>query len=403
MCIIPRRRAAARRDGRPTAPAVYGHGLLGSEREVERRQRRATWPNEHNFVFCATKWIGLSEEDVGNAVSVLEDLSRFPTIADRLQQGILNTLFLGRLMIARGRARVRRGIPGTPTATPVIDRTELFYDGNSQGGIMGGAATAVAQDWNARRARRPRDELQHAAAAQHRLGHVQGGPRARLSRPDRPHASPSRIVQMLWDRGEANGYAQHLTRDPYPDTPKHQCCSTRRSATTRSPTSPPRSRPRTIGARVQPARARATADHSDRQPLWGIARIDGFPYDGSAHRRVGQRHARRRPSGNVAPEEGEDPHERPPRLEGKRARQKSEFLKRNGRVVDVCEANPARRLPRPDELRDAPIPRLTSATTSAPAADRANPSSRPREVRAASRSRTPRWDDIDLRRIAPVA
>ena len=58
--------------------------------------------NEHNFVFCATKWIGLSEEDIGNAVSVLGDLSRFPTIADRLQQGILDTLFLGRLMIDDG-------------------------------------------------------------------------------------------------------------------------------------------------------------------------------------------------------------------------------------------------------------------------------------------------------------
>ncbi|MFN8601804.1 MAG: hypothetical protein U0842_15155 [Candidatus Binatia bacterium] len=26
---------------------------------------------------------------------------------------------------------------------------------------------------------------------------------------------------MLWDRGEANGYIQHLSSDPYPATPTH--------------------------------------------------------------------------------------------------------------------------------------------------------------------------------------
>jgi hypothetical protein len=30
------------------------------------------------------------------------------------------------------------------------------------------------------------------------------------------------LIQMLWDRGEGNGYAHHLTGDPYPNTPAHQ-------------------------------------------------------------------------------------------------------------------------------------------------------------------------------------
>ena len=29
-------------------------------------------------------------------------------------------------------------------------------------------------------------------------------------------------IQLLWDRGEANGYAQHMTTDPLPDTPRHK-------------------------------------------------------------------------------------------------------------------------------------------------------------------------------------
>ena len=30
----------------------------------------------------------------------------------------------------------------------------------------------------------------------------------------------SRLIQMLWDRGEGNGFAHHMTDDPLPDTPR---------------------------------------------------------------------------------------------------------------------------------------------------------------------------------------
>ena len=30
------------------------------------------------------------------------------------------------------------------------------------------------------------------------------------------------LIQMLWDRGEANGYAHHMTSNPYPNTPPHR-------------------------------------------------------------------------------------------------------------------------------------------------------------------------------------
>ena len=29
------------------------------------------------------------------------------------------------------------------------------------------------------------------------------------------------LIQLLWDRGEANGYAHHITSDPLPGTPAH--------------------------------------------------------------------------------------------------------------------------------------------------------------------------------------
>ena len=59
---------------------------------------------------------------------------------------MLNFLLLGRLMIHP------QGLAADPAfqvarRTPLIDTGALFYDGNSQGGIIGGALTAVAPDF----------------------------------------------------------------------------------------------------------------------------------------------------------------------------------------------------------------------------------------------------------------
>ena len=65
ICNIPR--AALPTPARPAVPArasIYGHGLLGSNTEVSSGNVR-DMANEHNFVFCATKWIGMADEDIG--------------------------------------------------------------------------------------------------------------------------------------------------------------------------------------------------------------------------------------------------------------------------------------------------------------------------------------------------
>ena len=74
---------------------LYGHGLLGSAREAlgaSSRYARVT-----NTTTCATWWIGMSEEDIGVVLQALGDMSAFRSIPDRLQQSMLNFLFLGRL------------------------------------------------------------------------------------------------------------------------------------------------------------------------------------------------------------------------------------------------------------------------------------------------------------------
>ena len=141
-CQIP---ARALEGGDPAEPVVYGHGLLGSATEANGTSVAAV-AVANDDVYCATDWIGMSEQDFPTAVEILGDISNFPKLADRVQQGILNTLFLGRLL-ARPDGFAADPAFRTATGTPVFRTGEVFYDGNSQGGIIGAAATAVAQDW----------------------------------------------------------------------------------------------------------------------------------------------------------------------------------------------------------------------------------------------------------------
>src|SRR5690606_23969342 len=90
-------------------------------------------------------WAGMSDVDIPNAVASLGDFSNFRTMIDRLQQGLLNQIVLGRLMMHPD------GLAALPEfqradGTPLIETGHLDYDGNSQGGIMGLALIAVSPD-----------------------------------------------------------------------------------------------------------------------------------------------------------------------------------------------------------------------------------------------------------------
>src|SRR5256885_17218992 len=101
--------------------------------------------DEHDFMRCATAWAGMATVDIPNVATILTDLSNFPTLADRVQQGMLNFLYLGRLMIHPD------GLSSDPAfqdaqGRSLLDTGRLFYDGNSQGGIIAGALAPVAPD-----------------------------------------------------------------------------------------------------------------------------------------------------------------------------------------------------------------------------------------------------------------
>jgi hypothetical protein len=342
FCNIPR--AALDPAAPPKArPSLYGHGLLGNPDEISDGNVTAM-SNEHNFVFCATAWAGFSEEDLPNILSVLGDFSGFNTMADRMQQGYLNMLFLGRAMIHP------QGLSTNPAfqkgGQSVLDTTRLFFDGNSQGGIMGGGLAAVAPDFD--RAVLGVPGMNYSTLLQRS---VDFDAYAAVIYPNYTKPLDRQLwlsqIQLLWDRGEANGYAHHIATDPLPNTPRHTVLMHVAFGDHQVSDTVAEVEARTIGARAyQPA---LVAGRSPWPRLQMIPSIGSFPFGGSAIvfwdtgplRTVGTETlgTNAPPATNTPNRSGDDPHDNPRDTPSARV-QKSEFLKVGGQVVDVCGGKP---------------------------------------------------------------
>ena len=180
---------------------------------------QAELANTYNFVLCATDEIGMSSAATSRTrPGSCSDLSSFPELADRLQQGLLNELFLGRAMIHRNgfSSAPAFHVNGTLSTPSVINRSQLYYDGNSQGGIMGGALTAISPDFT--RAALGVPAMRYSLLLPRSVDFDSFAAILYPSYPDEL-ARPLMLslIQMLWDRGEPNGYAHRMTDLPLPE------------------------------------------------------------------------------------------------------------------------------------------------------------------------------------------
>ncbi len=356
ICRIPRSALST-----PARPSVYGHGLLGSAGEVGAGNVDAM-ASEHNMMFCATPESGMAGDDIVSAVRALGDMSKFSPLADRLQQGLLNEIVLARLMIhAQGFAASDKF--KNDGGASVIDRSAVFYDGNSQGGILGGAMTALSPD------------VRRAVLGVPGMNYSELLPRSTdfdtyeaIFKP----AYPSRVdrlllinvVQTLWDRGENNGYAQHMTSDPLPGTPSHTVLLHVALGDHQVAQMTAEKMARTIGASGR----RPVYDSgrsADVTPLWGIpafsaqnaSRSGIVIWDSGPCRDSGGLipctlsgvftglGGPVAPTDPVPPRLGDDPHE-DPRATSAARQQKSDFLRSNGQMVDPCSQSSACRTDR---------------------------------------------------------
>lgn len=218
-CVVPTKGLES---GEAT-PVVYGHGLLGSADEVASSDVQHT-AAANNSVYCGTDIIGLSEGDVGNAMAALSDINHFPSVPDRLQQAMLDTLFLGRLLLNQN------GLGSAPefqtsAGANMLNNAQVYYDGNSQGGIFGGAVTAIAQDWT--KAVLGVTGMDYSTLLNRSVDFDEYFVVMRNAYPDPLEQQIIfGLLQMLWDRGETAGYVQHLTDRTYDRTPKHDVLMT---------------------------------------------------------------------------------------------------------------------------------------------------------------------------------
>jgi hypothetical protein len=155
------------------------------------------------------------------------------------------------------------------------------------------------------------------------------------------------LIQLHWDRAEANGYAHHMTGDPYPNTPPHQVLLHPAFGDHQVADVTVEVEARTIGASVHrpvtyPGR------HPYVEPYYGVPTAV-YPFAGSAVvvwdsgpiRMVGdeERGTPPAPITNTPPREGHDPHSRP-RSSVQAREQKAAFLSFGGSLIDVCGGGP---------------------------------------------------------------
>ena len=227
----------------PARMSLYGHGLLGDRGEVNGGLTRKMSAN-HNIAYCATDWYGMAEEDIGAAVAALTDLSTVPGDSRPPAAG------LPRLPVPRAADEAPAGIQRqrrVPLRRPI---------GPEDATSSTSTATARAPS-SAARSPPSRRTSPAPCSAEAGMNYSLLLDRSVdfdeylnwCSSPTYPRRYDRiigiAVAQLLWDRGETNGYANHVTRDPLPEHAAcTRCCCSAPSATTRSPSTACASRPR---------------------------------------------------------------------------------------------------------------------------------------------------------------
>lgn len=217
----------------PGGTGTYGHGLLGALNQINATRTAA---NKTNSSWCAANWDGFSNLDILDVIlPSLGNMSNFNKAVDRMQQGFVNFMYLQRalahpdgfadeeafLMDHNGNTPIT---PASAIDTSAGEDTRGYYYGISQGGIMGGALTALSPDVDygvlgvpginySTLLRRSVDSDEYFKTP----GLLYSKYPDEASRP-----LLLSLMQLLWDRGEGNGYAEAMTDKPLPNTNSHE-------------------------------------------------------------------------------------------------------------------------------------------------------------------------------------
>ena len=357
ICDVGRANYASHR---PLRPVEYGHGLFGSADEVNASPQQEM-AGQHGMMYCATDWFGFASADIPNAVLAISDASRFPILTDRTQQGELDFLYLARLMIHPQGFSANAAFH-FPDGSSFIDTRAAYYDGNSQGGIYGGTVCAVSID--VRHCALGVPGMDYSVLLPRSSDYVATRPLSEFNPAQFDPTNPTGavgysnlldtaypdqsqrmlildLIQMLWDRSDPNGYATHITSG-LPNTPAHEVLLQVAWGDHQVANITAEDEARTIGASglYQPLAGARYGPYATTSPLWQIAPISSFPFDGSAITLFDGGPTGVKPFGTDPPppadvpnRSGSDPHEAPRRA-CLAQQQKSAFLSVGGLITD---------------------------------------------------------------------
>lgn len=285
-CIVPRSTIGGG-TVHPAKVALYGHGLLGNYTEVNGASRLG---NQANMIFCATKWAGFSADDIGTVITALNNLTNFSKLTDRMLQGFVNFLYLGRALDNSNGFRTSPAFQvdangdSSPDGSAIESTHNLYYEGISQGAIMGGALTALEPDFT-------QSVLDVTGMNYSTLLSRSTDSAQYLEIPgvglyaNYPNLNERQLIfalmQLLWDRGEADGYAEHMTSDPLPQTPQHRVLLQAAVGDFQVSNLTAEIEARTIGANIYEP-AVDPGRHWDLDPFVGLDPISAFPFTGDA-------------------------------------------------------------------------------------------------------------------------
>ncbi len=343
----------------PMYMTLYGHGLFGSINEMGSRNVRQLGNAEHMLV-CGSDWSGMASEDELTAAGILSDLTNFPKMADRLQQGYLNFMYLGRALAHPSGLTTDAAFQVSKDGHDAAYNTGyITYYGNSQGGIAGGGLTALSPDIT-------RSVLYVGA-----MNYSMLLPRSVDFDEFKPYFYPNytklqerpllfALMQIMWDRGEPNGYANHITSNPLPNTPVKHVTMEMSYGDHQVSNIATLVEARTLGLKSRSPWLDNGRDVNAAVSPWGLTTLGAMPLDDNAliawdigpYRTPADPSACKDNSGDTwcgtpsTPSEnapnriGTDPHDLNIDTMATLRHQIAEYIKPNGHLVEVCGALP---------------------------------------------------------------
>jgi hypothetical protein len=341
-CIVPSSAGAPS----PARISLYGHGFLSTGIDVTELSQQQL-ASADNIVMCSTDWLGLAAGDKWNDIRAMLNPNRLPAQVARMQQGVLDMVYLGRLMISAD--GLGSNVAFQRDGQSVLDTSQLYYDGNSTGGIQGGIVTAISPDVT-----RAVLGVSSIDWANWLIPRTQGiGEFA--GEQDQDYADLSArpllldLMQQIWDRGDPDGYVQHLISDQFPGTRPHHVLMQTAYGDMYVSMYSAAAEARTIGVDAyQPALDPIRS--ADANLLDGLTPVPGAPFDGSAIDiwDLGAGLVRAPPVLDIQPPLNDPPPNTNPhesvQYTPAAQQQISDFLSPDGAFVDVCGGAPCHAL-----------------------------------------------------------